>query len=81
MASSDSELLTLKGGLTLPLGVIRRMIEIEAKGGAFTLLADGHFRVLPVSVLTTDDAAFLRAHRALVRSAVAYCDRQTVSPC
>jgi len=72
MLSSERQLVTLKGGYVVDWTVAGRLLDIEARGGRFELLADGRFRVVPSSVLTAEDVAFLREHRDEARRVVAY---------
>lgn len=62
-----------KGGASFPTDVVLRVLALEAAGGRFTLLDDGHFRVSPGAVLTDDDRRFLREHQGEVRRVLIYC--------
>ena len=42
-------------------GKTKKNVPPEKRGGRFELEPDGGFRVIPPSVLTADDTAFLRA--------------------
>jgi hypothetical protein len=59
----SSELVHFRGGLVAAWDVVSKLLDLEARGAAFTLKPDGGFRVVPSSLLTTDDSTFLRAHR------------------
>lgn len=73
MAPSNSpQLVTFKGGFVADWIVVRRLLDIEARGACFKLLDAGRFRVIPASVLTPDDVAFLRAHRDEARAVISY---------
>ena len=72
MALSEDRLVTCRGGFTASLGVVERLLAIEARGAKFVLQADGRFKVEPPSALTPKDATFLKAHRAEVRRVLAY---------
>lgn len=67
-----SRLVTFRGGFVADEAVVIRLLTLEARGARFVLLADGGFRVVPPSVLTPDDTAFLRSHRAEARAIVRY---------
>jgi len=77
MSASDV-IVTLTGGLVVPVEVISRMIDLEDRGASFHLESDGRFRVSPATLLTAADVQFLRSHKDLVREAVAYCESAAV---
>ena len=52
--------------------VVQRLLEIEARGCSFRLEESGRFRVLPPDRLTSNDVAFLRAHRDEARQVLEY---------
>ena len=79
MACSN-DLVTLKGGMVIPMVVIGRVIDLEFRGAHFSLEDGERFRVTPPAVLTADDVQFLRAHRTQVRDAIAYCDNEARRP-
>jgi hypothetical protein len=56
-------LVTFRGGFVADWAIVRRLLDLEARGARFELVDGGRFRVLPLSVLTADDSAFLRANR------------------
>jgi hypothetical protein len=66
------EFVHLSGGVTVPLVVFQRLIEIEARGGSFEALDDGRLLVRPRGVATADDKKFLQAHRADAVRAIKY---------
>ena len=72
--SSDRQvvLVPLRGGVSVDLDVLRRLLDLEAKGGRFQLLPAGQFRVVPATLLTADDVTFLRAHRDEARRIISY---------
>jgi hypothetical protein len=61
--SEGPALVTFRGGFVADWAVVRRLIDIEARGCSFRLEDGGRFRVLPPDRLTADDVAFLRARR------------------
>lgn len=72
MAPSNPRLVTFRGGFVADVDVVVRLVDLEARGARFVLLADGGFQVVPSDVLTPDDRAFLAAHRAEARAVVRY---------
>src|SRR5262249_58565043 len=71
MAISEG-LVTLASGLVVRLPVLQTLWRLEDRGARFELKPDGGFRVIPPSVLTPDDTAFLRAHRNEARKVLEY---------
>ena len=61
--SKAPSLVTFRGGFVADWSVVRRLLEIEARGCSFQLEAGGRFRVIPADRLMPDDVAFLRARR------------------
>ena len=72
MASSKDRLVTFRGGFVASLGVVERLLAIEARGARFVPLAGGRFKVDPPSVLTPEDTTFLKANRDEARRVLAY---------
>lgn len=70
--TSEPALVTFRGGFVADWAVVSCLLDLEARGARFELKADGGFRVLPSSVLTPDDTAFLRAHRDEARRVLEY---------
>jgi hypothetical protein len=80
-ACSDAavpELVTFRDGWVADWRIVRRLLELEARGCIFTLEAGGRFRVVPFDKLTADDAAFLRDHRDAARLVLEYCEQERV---
>jgi len=75
-----SELVTLKGGVVMPVEIIRLLIDLENRGAEFHLEPGGHFRVVPATLLTPDDTHFIREHRDLVRDAIIYNKAMAAAP-
>lgn len=75
-----SEVVTFKGGLVMPVAIIRRLIDLEDRGAEFHLEPGGHFRVVPPTLLTPDDTHFIREHRDLVRDAIIYGKAMAAAP-
>jgi hypothetical protein len=71
---------TFRGGFVADWQLVRRLLDIEARGCAFHLEDEGRFRVVPPSVLTPDDVTFLRLHRDAVRQVVVYCEQIALAP-
>jgi hypothetical protein len=73
LASSEAlVLVTFRGGFVADWAVVRRLIELEARGARFELLADGRIRVAPPDLLDGDSRDFLRAHRDEARKILEY---------
>jgi hypothetical protein len=70
---SDSvTLVTFRGGFVADWVVVRRLLDIEARGCSFRLEEGGRFRVLPPDRLTPDDVSFLKARRNEARRVLEY---------
>jgi hypothetical protein len=70
---SDTPLVvTLSGGLTVSCAVLAQLLDIEARGCTFELLADGRICVRPVGRLTPEEIAFLKQHRDEARRILQY---------
>ena len=54
---------------------MERVLDLEQRGATFARNGDGSYCVVPPSVLTGDDQAFIRAHRDELRAVLAYIDR------
>jgi len=70
--SSSETTVVLKGGVVANTAVVVRLLDIERRGARFELLDLGRFRVVPSSVLTPEDVAFLRRHRDEARRLLEY---------
>jgi hypothetical protein len=81
MPANFDTLVTLAGGVVVSKSVLDVLWELEDRGARFELKPDGGFRVIPPSVLTADDTAFLRAHRSEARQILDYqaADRHLLS--
>jgi len=67
MLQSRCELITMRDGTVLPVPVLRRLWDIEARGVHFAL--DGEDVVIgPKRLLDDGDLAFIRDNKALVVS-------------
>jgi hypothetical protein len=69
---SELQLVTFRGGFVADWTVVRRLLELESRGATFRLEDGGRFRIIPPSLLTDDDIAFLRAHRDEARRVLEY---------
>jgi hypothetical protein len=69
---ASSRLLTLKNGFTVAAAVVWRLRDLEDRGATFERLDGGRFRVVPPSLLTVADIAFLHAHRDEARALLDY---------
>jgi hypothetical protein len=65
-------LVTFRGGFVADWSVVRRLLDIEARGCSFRLENGGRFRVTPPDYLTADDVAFLRVWRDEARRVLEY---------
>jgi len=72
VVSADDRVVTLRGGVSVSVEVLERLLDLERRGATFALLEGRGFRVSPPSVLTPDDVAFLTAHRHEARRLLAY---------
>jgi hypothetical protein len=70
--SETPTLVVFRGGFTANWAVVTKLLDLEARGAAFVLKPDGGFRVVPATVLTADDVAFLRANRDEARRILDY---------
>jgi len=66
------KLVTFKHGFIAAYPVVAKLLDLEARGATFELLADGRFRVNPGTVLTDDDRTFLREHRDEAKRVIEY---------
>ena len=69
-----SELVTLRGGLVVPVEALRILWLLEERAFDVRLADDGVLLVTPGSKLTTDDRRTIRRHRDDLRQLVRYCD-------
>ena len=73
LACSESPaLVTFRGGFVADWEIVRRLLDIEARGCSFQLEDGGRFRVVPPDRLTADDVTFLRARRDEARQVLEY---------
>lgn len=72
--SSDSAtaVVTLRGGVTVNLAVLLKLLEIEARGCRFEVLPDQRICVRPPGQLTVAEIEFLKEHRDEARRIVEY---------
>jgi hypothetical protein len=72
-ATSDAPtMVTFKGGFVAARAVVARLLDLEYRSARFVLKPGGGFRVVPATVLTPDDTAFLRQHRDEARAVLEY---------
>ena len=60
-ASDANRTVSMRDGEAMSLQVLRRLWEIEARGGSFVIVDNG-FDVEPHSTLTATDRAFILRH-------------------
>ncbi len=70
--SDTHALVTFRGGFVADWAVVHRLLELEARGARFLLLAGGRFRVEPPALLDEESREFLRAHRDEARRVLEY---------
>ena len=75
----DSELVSLRGGLVVPVEALRVLWQLEERSFDVRLADDGVLLVAPASRLTIADRAAIAEHRDELRLLVAYCDRETAA--
>ena len=72
--SPVSELVSLRGGLVVPVEALRILWELEEREFDMRLADDGALLVVPGSKLTADDRHAISQHRDALRTLVRYCD-------
>ena len=73
MIAPVSELVTLRGGLAVPVVALRVLWGLEERHFDVRLADDGALLVAPGSKLTAGDRAAIAEHRDALRDLVAYC--------
>ncbi len=75
MAETDSELITLRGGLTVPLPALQMLWNLEDRG--LDVQVDGaDIIVRPRGQLTADDRAAIGRLKPHLLQLIAYCERE-----
>lgn len=74
MACSEEQVVVFRGGFSAAWPVVRRLLDLEARGARFELLNEVRFRVVPPTVLTAEDVEFLRIHRDEARLVLEYVE-------
>jgi hypothetical protein len=69
---SERLLVTFRGGFVADWHVVSKLLDLEARGARFELLADGRIRVSPAELLDSDSREFLRARRDEARRVLQY---------
>jgi len=69
-----SELVTLKGGHSVPLPLLQFCWRLEDRGIALALDADGSILAKPASLLTDADCATIREHKPELVQLLAYVE-------
>jgi hypothetical protein len=70
---NSEDLVTLRGGLTVPVAALRTLWSLEAR--AFSLeVRDARLSICPATALTPADIADIRRHRDALVALVIYCD-------
>jgi hypothetical protein len=78
VTTTASDLVVLRGGLTLPTSVVVAALDLESRGFTMRAEPDGRLVTSPGSRLTDVDRRFLAEHKAELLAIVAYCE--TVTP-
>jgi len=68
----SSDVVTLRGGLTVPIAALRLAWQLEERGFRLAIAGGDTLRVTPGSKLTAEDLAALRVHKAALLEIVAY---------
>ena len=76
--SPVSELVSLRGGLAVPVAALRVLWALEEREFNIWLTDTGGLRVAPGSRLTSDDRAAIAQHRDALCALVAHCDSPAV---
>ena len=70
-----SELVTLRGGLIVPLPLLQFCWQLEDRGIALTVdESDGSIVAMPASKLTDTDCATIREHKPAIVDILRYVD-------
>ena len=67
--------MVFRGGFVADWAVVQRLLDLEARGLTFELLADGRFRVAPGRLLARNDRTFLRTFRDEAHDIIEYYTR------
>ena len=73
--SSVSEIVTLNGGLSVPLPALELLWRLERDGFDIRLDDDGSVLIGPRQRLSQDDCQAITEHRDHLRALVRYCER------
>lgn len=80
LPASDQQLVTLLGGLAVPVDALRILWALEARNFGVSL-DDGVLLVSPGSRLTANDRSAINHHRDVLRLLVRYCDNREGVQC
>ena len=69
----NSELVTLNGGVVVPMPAIRVALDLEARGCRFDVSADGALIVRPAAILTPADREEIARWKPELLVQTAYC--------
>jgi len=75
MTTSALELVTLTGGMVVPLSALQVLWDLETRGFDLRLDHDGRQAVGPSARINEEDRRLLREHRGALRELVGYCAR------
>jgi hypothetical protein len=73
MTPASSDVVVLRGGLSVPLAAVELLLDLETRG--FTIGAEsGRLLVRPASRLTASDERSIRRHRDALLALVRHCE-------
>ena len=72
LSNVADRLVTLRGGLVVPLAALQVAWSLEDRGARFELADDDRILVRPASVLTDEDRQNIQRWRGALRAIVAY---------
>jgi hypothetical protein len=72
ISSEAPTLVTFRGGFVADWAVVAKLLQLEAKGATFEVLADGRIKVSPSGLLDDATRDFLRARRDEARAVIQY---------
>lgn len=79
LMSSESELISLRDGLSVPLSALRVLWDLEYRGLQVELSDHGTLLIGPGGQLTGQDREAIRRHRDELIQLVDYCSSEVVA--
>ena len=74
LTNSETELVSLRGGLAVPLAALQLLWALEDRGMTVTLNGRGVLLVGPRRELTAEDREQIREHKDTLKALVAYVE-------